>query len=574
MKMNSEEESRVRPRSLSTYKSSEREILVGALAGEGVFLYVPSLSLRIHLGVCEEKETEPRSLILPLGDDTGDDFLIFFGYRHMKKNHSLRIWKWRFGDSEANLIDISRGGGLAAGSFSGFGFAAILRQQPSLTVGFATGLGKGVARLWALDLATSNIKLLGSYKAKHSTLSSLLILPGRFITGTQYACVQEWNIDVEAQLDSPVERGGRDCRVLGKTETRELLSQTFPDFIDDIRFPDLRPDVLAYIKKQSSPVWNELFPLTVIDPLAYDGETDAEGRAHGHGSRLLENGYHFEGEWEHGIPVHGKIIGKNHYVYDGEVRGDNVQPHGFGTEIRNCGAAEIEEYSGGWKDGERHGLGVLSWKNTNPVKSKNHGVKEWGFFRQGKMHGLRVHEWAMNAPELPFAKGMEIAVGCLGAVRCMQMHVDGKFFDEFHFHRADGKPWTKEDRKLLNVVELNKEGPESFAANPRRGELCGRSARLECWACMQEEEDDSNVFSCVGCSMRVHKDCALFEPNFLGKFWLCIMCKEKFVGSKKRQVTAYDRHGELVLIETAEDIIQIMRPDQEPKHRPLKLYSM
>jgi len=585
-----------RPRSLSSYTSLSKgdvdgaqgesgviSLLLGGVAGEGVYLYAThpgNRKQRIRLGDCEEKETESRSHIVRVNKDT---FVLFYGYRHVKKNVSLRIWVWRLGEERASAVEISKGTSVA-----GFGDAAVVRSSLSTgttrrVVTFATGLGKGVARLWALDLENeASITLLGAYKAKHSTLCTFLILSddettNSLLTGTSYGCIQQWTFDVESQRSEPVEKGSRDCTFLSKSDTKTLLGDSHPDFLEDVRNPDCRPDVLEYVQKtESSEYWKELFPTTALDPFAYVGDVDASGRPHGQGSRVFEDGFRFEGQWEHGEPVDGRVSGKNHYEYEGEVRGTAALPHGLGREARHCGGAEIEVYYGGWRNGERHGLGSLSWKHTNPSRSKCHGIREWGFFHSDKPHGLMIHEWDVDAPELPFAQDMEEEIKRLGPIRCFQMHVHGKFFDEFNFHRADGKRWSPGDEKLLNVVPRS-DGPETFASNPRhRGELCGRSCRMECWACMKEEGDDSKVYSCVRCSMRVHRsaECAwpprLFEEAFLGKAWLCIMCREDVESSQC--IAAYDRHGERVVLRDAADISELLPSRIPSATSSLKVY--
>ena len=530
----------MRPRSLFQCGS----VRVGCVQGDGVYVYNESTKTRLRLGDCDENECDVRSQILQLRGT--NSYLVAVGYRNSKRQRSLRFWRYDIDDSSCTALEWSS---TATNAIPGFGFAVQGEDNEGDTIYFASGLGKGIARLWMLSLDTElKVKLVAVFKAKYTSMASVFILPSarKFFVGSSYdLCVQEWSFNPSSI--SPQEQSGKEARVLTK---REIKSELPAEFWEDVSQPDARPNVLEYL--DAHPDWKDVFPPLTLDPTTYVGEVNERGQPHGQGRRALVNDFYllFEGEWRDGLPVKGVIKG-DRYEYQGEVTGEDAIPHGWGREIRNCGGAEMEVYTGGWKQGERHGMFALSWRNTNPTKSHHHGINEYGFYHEGKQQGLIFHEWEADSPELPFASGKDQEARSFGSIRCIQQKQAGQVIDEFHFHRVDGTPWTKESKRCFNVRETNK-GPASFARKPR-------ADRTECFACLKEcVLNDALV--CLGCSMRVHREECAYPSEYLEQSrlndlgFVCLMCSSLLT---KRKLTVMDRHGEPVCIESKQDIMDI-----------------
>lgn len=105
----------------------------------------------------------------------------------------------------------------------------------------------------------------------------------------------------------------------------------------------------------------------------YEGQLDALGEPHGHGSITWENGGKYDGEW-----------------IDGKANGIGIMHYGNG-----------DKYEGGWKDGCRCGMGTHhfkdggvykgQWRNAAPdgqgkmtLKNGSHYEGAW---KDGKWHG-------------------------------------------------------------------------------------------------------------------------------------------------------------------------------------------
>jgi hypothetical protein len=601
----------LQPHSLAFFQSNQKTLRVGTCEGEGVYLLVKhpfdkEVQKRFRLGDCDEDATQTRCQIL-LDGGGESNFIILVGYRTIQKKQSLRIWRYYDDATSDNQVqqlnftfsDPSK----TAVSITGFATAILDSPQNRLLI--ATGLGKGVAKLWELNLNSLQLSLVREYKARDACICAMLIteetkaeadgcpvIQRKFLAGSNFQedpYVQEWEIVLDPTMIIKVKPRG-----LSRKQIRNEIIPVYTRFAQDLYHPNVKREVWEYIQKHTE--WMEVFPTIALDPFAYEGETDCLGKPHGKGKKqLVGEGMVFVGQWLNGQAVHGEITGKHNYLYQGEVCGENPIKHGYGEERRTCGGGEIEIYRGGFKDGQRHGLGILRWENTNALKHKFHGQRDVGFFQQNKSHGLCLHEWSVDSPELPFAKGKEVEVKRLGAIRCIQMRINGKYFDEFYFHRADGKPWKSSDKLLLNVIE-DSEGPESFAIASKDSRVCGRSDRPECWACLAEHEGNQ-MYVCVSCGMRVHQSCA-WPPQFfafpgshlfgLTNSWICPLCSEQIV-SKSQRIIAYDRHGEEIILEDASDVLSVLPaviPDASDKvaenvvsghpasHYRLKLFAM
>eukprot|EP00516_Mucochytrium_quahogii_P000154 CAMPEP_0203759424 /NCGR_PEP_ID=MMETSP0098-20131031/12442_1 /ASSEMBLY_ACC=CAM_ASM_000208 /TAXON_ID=96639 /ORGANISM=" , Strain NY0313808BC1" /LENGTH=682 /DNA_ID=CAMNT_0050652363 /DNA_START=534 /DNA_END=2579 /DNA_ORIENTATION=- len=272
-------------------------------------------------------------------------------------------------------------------------------------------------------------------------------------------------------------------------------------------------DIQDFIRQKGG-IWEKLFPPRLLDPTAYDGEFDDQGRAHGFGVKLIEDRATYEGDWEHG-QRHGKgqlfDMRTSKIIYVGGWKND--RRHGFGIEIKGSGG---EVYEGWFQNGERQGLGKLylsrlhSGNPSSNCKSKR--IQYTGFFRHGKRHGLGWWTWPKECTELPFAVTLD-SIRHLGSIRCITQFKDNEFFDEFNFHRVDGEMIDKNDRMLFNFT---KTGLRSKFSESPTGEWSG----LECWSCMQIVEDaDAVVCQNTHCRMRVHRKKCLSKLALVHCCW-------------------------------------------------------
>ena len=84
----------------------------------------------------------------------------------------------------------------------------------------------------------------------------------------------------------------------------------------------------------------------------YEGEAE-NGKAHGQGSILLDDGSRYEGEWRNGARTgHGLGVGSDGSRHEGQFR--HGKAHGWGTGTSPGGGT----FTGEWRDGRPHGEGV------------------------------------------------------------------------------------------------------------------------------------------------------------------------------------------------------------------------
>ncbi len=139
----------------------------------------------------------------------------------------------------------------------------------------------------------------------------------------------------------------------------------------------------------------------------YKGVVDADGLPHGRGSMDYNlNGYYgeYKGEWEHG-KRHGqghyyqfsKGGGARHsYEYKGEWLDDKEHGQGVSTTIDQKGvhlASVSEVYTGGFREGKRHGHGVLLTDSFDGYFVNGQDRFE-GEFEGGKTVGNGVWQYA------------------------------------------------------------------------------------------------------------------------------------------------------------------------------------
>lgn len=139
---------------------------------------------------------------------------------------------------------------------------------------------------------------------------------------------------------------------------------------------------------------------------SYKGDVNAEGQPHGKGHMDYKlNGYYaeYEGEWKNGMRC-----GKGHYYqfsrggrchsydYQGEWLDDKEDGQGVATESHELGvhcATVKETYTGGFREGKRHGHGVVVSDNFdgNFTNGQNRFESD---FEDGKAVGHGVWDYA------------------------------------------------------------------------------------------------------------------------------------------------------------------------------------
>mmetsp|Transcript_9928 Transcript_9928/g.19483 ORF Transcript_9928/g.19483 Transcript_9928/m.19483 type:complete len:745 (-) Transcript_9928:36-2270(-) len=386
------------------------------------------------------------------------------------------------------------------------------RGQPVL-VGSGRGIGR--AHLWRFWLHPSKfdveVEYIGSAAARTNTITSIgFSACGKrvAVTNLSESFAQLWELpDGEEPFDL---RSGHSKRVdltvdaicealLGHREAAEKLLNEHAQFSHE-------PNIEDILQSRGSP-WTRLFPPRLLDPAAYDGDTNEKGQPHGIGTQRMDatSSQLYTGEWKngerHGV---GQVVDERteKIVYVGGWRHD--KRHGFGLELRTGSTDTGEIYEGWWRHGARHGLGsVYLSKQASGLTSENNSkdrIRYVGFFRDGKQHGLGWWTWPAGSPLLPFAVTLD-AMAHLGAIRCIVQFKDGQFFDEFDFHRADGKPIAAHEQNLFNFPARRR---AKFSDHPD-----GRWTGAECWGCMSSEDDDKEWVTCgnPSCGMRMHLDC-------------------------------------------------------------------
>lgn len=418
----------------------------------------------------------------------------------------------------------------------------------------ATGLGLGTARVWLFDLAREACALVLKCKAKYNTILALHVdAHGHVFVGTRDGaggrpCCQQWTI-----TPGLVDQNAK--HLVATTESKSRIREQTSDlFLNAVlgQSSALSEDVESFIKDNG---WTSMFPAEVLDPTAYVGETSpATGLAHGQGRQLLENGLVFRGTFAQGKPQHGTLEkpGRDPY-YVGGVD-DDARPHGRGTERR----AKGETYVGGFKHGLRHGMFASQGKRD--PHSANHGVFDYGFYLEGKRHGLSWRVWHETSGMIPFAMGREREMRSkVGALGCIQVVHEGELSYEFNFYCLSGQPLvTAELKQLVNIGERDEEtgelfDPPAFQPNPsEQGVYTGAF----CWACMEDGgEEEEETLVCLSCHMRVHKRCAWPEEMFASRRWhgrwLCPRCEATFDCD---QLVVLDRHDQQVVVSSRDEL--------------------
>ena len=139
---------------------------------------------------------------------------------------------------------------------------------------------------------------------------------------------------------------------------------------------------------------------------SYRGDVNAEGQPHGSGHMDYNlNGYHasYDGQWQN-----GKRCGKGHYYqcskgphpysYDYNGKWVDDKEHGKGTavESREMGlhcAKVTETYTGGFREGKRHGHGVVVSDNFDGSFANGQNRFE-SDFEDGRAVGQAVWDYA------------------------------------------------------------------------------------------------------------------------------------------------------------------------------------
>lgn len=138
----------------------------------------------------------------------------------------------------------------------------------------------------------------------------------------------------------------------------------------------------------------------------YNGDVNAEGQPHGSGHMDYKlNGYfgEYDGQWKN-----GKRCGKGHYhqiskgarkyVYDYNGEWLDDKEHGYGTAMNSsekgahCSTV-AETYTGNFREGKRHGHGVIVEDNFDGSFTDGKNRFE-GEFENGKIMGHGVWDYA------------------------------------------------------------------------------------------------------------------------------------------------------------------------------------
>jgi hypothetical protein len=455
-------------------------------------------------------------------------------------------------------------------------------QLPSSSNSFivVTGLGLGVVRVWLWNNNNNNNSSItnsfipvANLKAKYRTIISIVIDPTNnnniYVAsdgGDILHCqIFSFPITTNATTDDdhpqqPISISSSQSTTIKSKEVNTILvlknRQTIP-------LPPRPYDPNEWINLPSTPSqWKTLFSSRELNPFAYEGEYNDAGLPHGLGQQTFElTGEAFIGQWMDGIPISGKLFRSSSNtntnssrvpIYEGEVMKNGLR-HGWGKEMKSIHGGGIEIFTGYFQFNLRHGLGWNRYEKTNRDKNEVHGTQTYGFYYEGKKHGLSWLVYDSDAATLPFADGMEEEIKQLDRIKCIVHYENGLFYDEFHFSRLDGKPLVEEHLFNLSVMShyygdniknseqhpshsntsKKKRGPDVFAPKKYGS---GRYLRNECWKCLQRcnfNSDDTttgsvNRIQCVSCGMMICKECQwpeMFKNNnsllTTTGIWLC-----------------------------------------------------
>ena len=179
----------------------------------------------------------------------------------------------------------------------------------------------------------------------------------------------------------------------------------------------------------------------------YEGEVNAESKAHGKGIKIYESGARFDGEWRDGKAVKGTVFWANGDKYEGEF--ENGTYNGKGvldyTHSYNCRA----RYEGEFKDGKYNGKGVWTYN----------GFRYEGEFKDGKHDGYGVYFYSNgNRYEGEWKDGEKHGKGSF-------IYASGTCFDGFFvygknsFNGMDGAYFFRnESEKPEDGTKLNGNG--------------------------------------------------------------------------------------------------------------------
>ena len=163
-------------------------------------------------------------------------------------------------------------------------------------------------------------------------------------------------------------------------------------------------DIRSTCTKLGANLFGNNTPIVIQELNLLDGKYVGEvlnGQPHGNGKITYKpddskKRVSFEGEWNKGERIKGRIIWSDNTWYEGELK--NSYFHGYGIRLYKSG----RKYVGNWDMGKRSGLGVLynekgkviyegSFKNDeyNGQGTLNYtdGRKCIGSFKDGKVHG-------------------------------------------------------------------------------------------------------------------------------------------------------------------------------------------
>ncbi|CAK9071828.1 Radial spoke head 10 homolog B [Durusdinium trenchii] len=399
-----------------------------------------------------------------------------------------------------------------------------VQEMPDGSLLVACGRGIGKAHVWRCRIRGQDCSMEynGSMTASANTIEAMAFSKDgdKLVTVAVEGLTQLWNLrhnSAGSPEDAPFELRPAQAQrlelslasvesVLGDRERSERLLEEVDRFSSE-------PKIQDWVQRKGYP-WTVLFPPRLLDPSVYDGDVDEAGRPHGFGIQQTREdpGLVYDGEWRHGRRHgRGQLIDdkSGRVVYIGGWK-DDVR-HGFGVEVRGGSHESGESYEGWWRNGERHGLGVLflskrdsGLRSTGPDKMR---ISYVGFFKNGQRHGLGWWTWPAGSPMIPFSVSLE-SVAYMGSIRCIVRYEEGKFFNEFNFHRADGQPISEDEQRLLNLDA--KRLKSKFAVFPD-----GHWTGEECWACLEqvgEDAGDANHLEMLecgnpACCMRVHRRC-------------------------------------------------------------------